>query len=94
MDRDANGRKSISRYVFHINQAFSCLQEQKIVALSLDETEYMVASRCATQVIWMRKMLKSLKMEQAGPTKIYCDNKSALNCHGTLYYIEEANILI
>jgi len=53
-------------------------KKQPIVALSTAETEYVAATAAACQVIWMRRMLRSLFQEQAKGTVICCDNSSAI----------------
>lgn len=38
----------------------------------------MAATNSATQALWLRRMLEFLQHTQKGPTKILCDNKSAI----------------
>ena len=54
------------------------LKKQQVVALSTIEAEYITIIFATCQAIWLRKMLSELKYEQKGPTKIFCDNKSAI----------------
>ena len=48
------------------------------MALSTAEAEYVAATTASCQVVWMRRMLRSLGQEQAKATVIYCDNSSAI----------------
>eukprot|EP00253_Pinus_taeda_P022725 PITA_22725 len=73
-------RKSTSRYVCHMGSGaiLWASKKQSIVALSTAEAEYVVATTVACQAIWMRRMLMSLRQEQAKGTVIFCDNSSAI----------------
>eukprot|EP00253_Pinus_taeda_P007023 PITA_07023 len=55
-------RKSTSGYVFHMgSETISwASKKQSIVALSTAEAEYVAATAAACQVVWMRRMLRSL----------------------------------
>ena len=48
------------------------------MALSKEETEYVVATIAACQVVWMRRMLRILCHEQVKGTTIYYDNISGI----------------
>ena len=77
---DTEERKSTSGYVFNLGSgAFSwSSKKQQVVALSTTEAEYIAAANCATQAVWLRRMLGELQHQQNGPTTIYCDNKSTI----------------
>jgi hypothetical protein len=77
---DIGERKSTSGYMFSLgNGIFSwSSKKQQVVALSTAEAEYIAAAYCATQAVWLRKMLEELRHKQQHPTVIYCDNKSAI----------------
>eukprot|EP00253_Pinus_taeda_P015387 PITA_15387 len=73
-------RKNTYGYVFHmglgaISWAF---KKQPNVALSTAEAEYVASTTPACQVVWIRRMLRSLGQEQAKATVIFCDNSSAI----------------
>lgn len=77
---DTETRKSTSGYAFHLGTgAISwSSKKQPVVALSTAEAEYIAATSCATQTVWLRRILEVMHHEQNTPTKIYCDNKSAI----------------
>jgi hypothetical protein len=51
---------------------------QPIVTLSTTEAEFVSASSCACQCIWLRNVLKHLHVKQASCTSINCDNSSSI----------------
>ena len=53
-------------------------KKQSIVALSTSEAEYVALSTCAQEVIWLRRILNSLKAIPSGPTMINEDNQGAI----------------
>ena len=55
-------RKSTSGYAFHLGAGvFSwSSKKQQVVALSTAEAEYIAATNCATQAVWLRRMLSEL----------------------------------
>jgi hypothetical protein len=77
---DIETRKSTSGYAFHLGTgAISwSSKKQPVVALSTAEAEYIAATSCATQTVWLRKILEVMHQKQNTPTEIYCDNKSAI----------------
>ncbi|KAG6521246.1 hypothetical protein ZIOFF_018357 [Zingiber officinale] len=77
---DVETRKSTSGYAFHLGSAiFSwSSKKQPVVALSTTEAEYIAATNCAMQAIWLKKILDFLQHKQDGPTTIFCDNKSTI----------------
>ena len=77
---DTETRKSTSGYAFFLGSGVISWssKKQQVVALSTAEAEYMALASGACQAIWLRWMLRELMHEQAGPTKLMCDNKSAI----------------
>ena len=54
-------------------------KKQLIVTLSSIEAEFVAATTCAYQAIWLKKIIKELHFKEDGPTQIYCDNGSTIN---------------
>lgn len=77
---DIEDRKSTSGYVFVMsNGAVAWLSiKQPIVTLSTTEAEFVAATACAYQAIWMRRILKELGHTQMGSIVVNCDNNSAI----------------
>lgn len=77
---DVDDRKSTSGYVYRLGSgAISwSSKKQAIVTLSTTEAEFVAASSCACQGIWLRKILHHLCQTQRSCTKIYCDNSSSI----------------
>ena len=46
--------------------------------MSTTETEYISTTNCATQAVWLRRILSELQYQQDGPMKVFCDNKSTI----------------
>ena len=53
-------------------------KKQSVVAHSTVEAEYIATYVTAKQLIWLRKMLTDLDFDQRSPTKLFCDNTSAI----------------
>ena len=51
-----------------------CSKKQEIIAQSTVEAEYVAATAAANQVLWLRKILADLDMEQRKATKVNVDN--------------------
>jgi hypothetical protein len=77
---DLEDRKSTSGYVFMIGSgavAWSS-RKQPIVTLSTTEAEFVAAASCASQAIWMKRILERLSQSQSKCTTIFCDNSSTI----------------
>ena len=72
---DQVDRKSTSGYVFLMGSG-AISWSSRIVILSTTEAEFVAATTCASQAIWLRNILKELRFSQEGSTPIYCDNSS------------------
>jgi len=46
--------------------------------LSSAEAEYRAMAKTTCQVLWIQGLLKDLRVQVQGPTKLYCDNDAAL----------------
>lgn len=54
-------------------------KKQNSISLSTTETEYIIAATCCSQILWMEKTLKEIKVELTDPIPIICDNTSAIS---------------
>ncbi|KAK2983111.1 hypothetical protein RJ640_013642 [Escallonia rubra] len=77
---DLDDRKSTTGFVFYMgNMAFTwSSKKQPIVTLSTCEAEYVAATSCVCQAIWLRFLLRELHLPQKESTEIFVDNKSAI----------------
>lgn len=53
-------------------------KKQLVVTLSTTETEFIAAASSDCQVVWLKRIMKSLNCEQSKPTVLYCDNISTI----------------
>ena len=44
----------------------------------VNQAEFVAATACACQAIWLKKILEELQFKEDEPTLIYCDNSSAI----------------
>ncbi|CAM8982129.1 unnamed protein product [Rhodiola kirilowii] len=72
--------KSTSGYALYLRDGVVSWSSKKqhVVALSKAEAEYIAVTTAACQAVWLRRILEDLKHKQEGPTRIKCDNKSAI----------------
>ena len=77
---DLEDRKSTSGYVFLMSSGAVSWSSKKqpIVTLSTTEAEFVAAAYCASQVIWMGRILEKLGHSQRGSTTMFCDNSSTI----------------
>ena len=54
-------------------------KKQDCTSQSIVEEEYVVATNNYNQVIWMKQMLKDIRIEITEPVVIHCDNTSIVN---------------
>ncbi|XP_058776093.1 secreted RxLR effector protein 161-like [Vicia villosa] len=82
--------KSTNGFVFFMGDtAFTWMsKKQPIVTLSTCEAEYVVATSCVCNAIWLRSLLKDLNMPQKDPMEICVDNKSSLALEKNLVFHE------
>ncbi|KAF3649091.1 hypothetical protein FXO38_17852 [Capsicum annuum] len=73
-------RWSVSAHVFTLDLGVVTWSSKKqaTTMLSTSETEYIVATSAAYQVICLRRMLAELQHKQESGTGIYCDNKASI----------------
>ncbi|XP_050902735.1 uncharacterized mitochondrial protein AtMg00810-like [Lathyrus oleraceus] len=77
---DLDDRKSTTGFMFFMGDTtFTWMSnKQSIVTLSTCEAEYNVATSCVYHAIYLRNLLKELKMPQEDHVEICVDNKSTL----------------
>ncbi|XP_074356626.1 secreted RxLR effector protein 161-like [Apium graveolens] len=77
---DQDDRRSTSGYVFMLGTTAVSWSSKKqpIVNLSTTEAEFIAATACACQAIWLRRILEELQVKQVKATTIFCDNNSAI----------------
>jgi hypothetical protein len=72
--------KSTSRYCFSFGSGiFSwCSKKQEVIAQSTAKAEYVATTAATNQVLWLRKILADLDMEQKKATRVNVDNQAAI----------------
>ena len=77
---DLGDRKSTSGYVFLLSSGtISWLsKKQPVVSLSTTEAEFIAATVCACQTVWLKRVLEKLGLTQEKTTIIHCDSSSAI----------------
>ena len=67
-------------------------KKQLVIAFSTTEDEYIAVTSCATQAVWLKRILKALNQKQK-LTTIFCDNKSAIAlCKNPMFYRRSKHI--
>jgi hypothetical protein len=79
-------RRSTSGAMFYLGE---CLvswlrKKQSSVSESIVEAEYIAATTCCTQFLWMKQTLKDIQVEYDEPIPIYCDNTSTISISNNL----------
>lgn len=79
--------KGQSGYVFTLGNTdavfYARSAKQKCVALSSTESEYVTLCDAATEIVWLRQLLKDMGFEQSEPTETFEDNLAAIKiAHG------------
>ncbi|PKU61897.1 putative mitochondrial protein [Dendrobium catenatum] len=54
------------------------VKKQKTVSRSSTESEYRALAALSSDIIWLRRLLTDFDIPQNYPTKLYCDNMSAI----------------
>lgn len=77
---DCDDRKNTTWYVFKLGSSpiSWSLKKQFIVTLSSTEVEFVAASSCACQAMWLQRILHKLGETQNQGTIIICDNSSTI----------------
>lgn len=77
---DPDTHQSVTGFVLSLNGgniAWKC-KRQSCTTLSSAEAEFMAASICGQEVIYLRTLLRSTGYGQHGPTKVWEDNASCI----------------
>ncbi|GAA0147369.1 transmembrane signal receptor [Lithospermum erythrorhizon] len=77
---DLDDKKSTSGYVVLLNSGAVawCSKKQPIVTLSTTEAEFVAATVCACQAIWMKRILNELVKQEDSCIVIRCDHSSSI----------------
>jgi hypothetical protein len=77
---DVNDRRSTTGYAFSLGDGVVSWSSkmQLTVALSTTEMEYMAASQCTREAIWLRQLLDDVRCKYDAGTLIMCDNQGAI----------------
>lgn len=77
---DHDNRRSTSGYVCFLSGAAIAWssKRQPIVTLSTTEAEFVAATACACQVLWLRRIFEHIGLAQKEGTVINCDNMSTI----------------
>ncbi|XP_020690255.2 uncharacterized protein LOC110105202 [Dendrobium catenatum] len=77
---DKTDRRSITGYCAFLGRTLISwtVKKQSSVARSSTEAEYRAISIAACDIIWLRRLLSEFQVSVCTPTKLYCDNISAL----------------
>jgi hypothetical protein len=54
-------------------------KKQSVVSRSTAEAEYKAMAQGLCEILWVRNLLSELKVTRKCPSRLYCDNKSAIN---------------
>lgn len=81
---DPTDRKSVTGYVFQLNNATICWTSRKQAAISLSsmEAEYIALSEACKELVWLRRLLAEMGVHQEGPTTVHEDNTSCIEFVG------------
>ena len=74
-------RRSVTGYIVKIEDAIVAVRSimQKIVALSVTEAEIIAMVQCIQEMLYVLKLMESMKLKIRKPMLIYCDNKAAVD---------------
>lgn len=75
-----DSRRSVSGYCCSLGSGFITwsARQQKTIALSTCEAEYVAASEAGKEVAWLRMLLRELDFPQLSASPLMCDNNGAI----------------
>ena len=77
------------RLVSQLSKKQDCTSQSRI------EEEYVAATKNCNQVVWMKQMLKDIRIEISESIVIHCDNTSIVNmCENPILHSKTKNISI
>eukprot|EP00253_Pinus_taeda_P011050 PITA_11050 len=92
---DPDDRKSTAGYVFTLGSGpitWAC-KKQAAISLSSAEAEYRGAVEASKEALWLCQILSKLGFEQQHPTRLWCDNQSAIQlCKDPVQHQRSKNI--
>eukprot|EP00253_Pinus_taeda_P018972 PITA_18972 len=79
--RSVDDRKSTSGGAFFMGSRLVSWfnKKQSLIPLSTAEAEYVAATSCCTQLLWMMQTLQDFQITCTPPISILCDNTSAIS---------------
>ena len=79
-------RRSTSGYCMFVggNLVTWRSKKQNVVARSSTEAEFRSVAHGICEVLWIKRLLKELKISNQLPIKVYCDNKATISIAHTL----------
>ena len=100
--KDIDTRCSVSGGIVYLNRAaVSCKsQGQKIVAQSVTEAELYAVNMVAQDMMFVKRLLESLKLRIELPMLLYCDNKGCVDlinnfsCGGRTRHVESRSLAL
>jgi hypothetical protein len=78
--QDIDDRISVGAYIFFLgNSPISWnSKKQSSTSRSSCESEYRALAQCTCEAVWIRRLLKELRILDDKPTYLYCDNQSSI----------------
>lgn len=78
---DSDDRRSTTGYCIYLesNPVSWCSKKQPTVSRSSTEAEYRSVANTAAEIIWLRSLLKEIKVDSLHQPVIWCDNSGAVS---------------
>jgi transposase InsO family protein len=78
--QDIDDRISVGAYIFFLGTSPISWNSKKQSSTSRSscESEYRALAQCSCEAIWLRRLLKELRILDDKPTYLYCDNQSSI----------------